>query len=46
LSDDKVRRELRNVMPDFIRKIICNLKKWEYDVEFINGATKHFIFDE
>ena len=46
LSDNKVRQELRNILPDFIAKIICNLKKWEYSVEFVNGQTKHFVFDE
>jgi hypothetical protein len=46
LSDNKVRQELRNILPDIIKRIICNLKKWEYSVEFVNGETKHFVFDE
>lgn len=45
LKDDKVREGLRNIMPDVIRRITCNLSKWEYDVEFANGETKHFVFD-
>lgn len=45
LQDDKVRAELRNIMPDVIRRITCNLSKWEYDVEFASGKTKHFVFD-
>ena len=45
LQDDKVREELRNIMPDVIKRIICNLSKWEYDVEFINGQRNHFVFD-
>ena len=44
LQDDKVREELRNLMPDIIRRITCNLSKWEYDVELVNGKTKHFDF--
>ena len=46
LSDNNVRQELRNILPDFIKKITCNLKKWEYSVEFVNGEVKHFVFDE
>lgn len=46
LSDNKVREELRNILPDFIKSITCNLVKWEYDVEFVNGERKHFVFDE
>lgn len=46
LKDQKVREQLRNIMPDFIKGITCNLSKWEYDVEFVNGETKHFVFDE
>jgi hypothetical protein len=46
LKDNKVREELRNIMPDVIKRITCNLAKWEYDVEFAGGKTKHFVFDE
>ena len=45
LQDDKIRAELRNIMPDVIRRITCNLAKWEYEVEFASGKTKHFVFD-
>lgn len=44
LQDDQVREGLRNIMPDVIRRITCNLSKWEYDVQFVNGHTKHFDF--
>jgi hypothetical protein len=44
LQDDVVRAELRNIMPDVIRRITCDLAKWEYDVEFASGETKHFDF--
>ncbi len=44
LKDKKVRDELRNIMPDVIKGITCNMAKWEYDVEFVNGETKHFDF--
>jgi len=46
LQDDKVRAELRNIMPDVIREITCNLSKWECDVEFASGEKKHFDFDQ
>lgn len=46
LQDDQVRDGLRNIMPDVIRQITCNLSKWQYDVEFVNGKTKHFNFYE
>jgi chromatin segregation and condensation protein Rec8/ScpA/Scc1 (kleisin family) len=46
LKDDKVRDELRNILPDFIKRITCNLSKWEYDVEFVSGEIRHFVFNE
>ncbi|HRT06893.1 MAG TPA: recombinase family protein [Candidatus Paceibacterota bacterium] len=45
LRDEEVRWELRNVMPDFIKKIRCDLSKWKYEIEFVNGGKKHFVFD-
>ena len=44
LKDEKVRQELRDVIPEVISRITCDLEKWEFDVEFVNGAKKHYLF--
>ncbi len=44
LLDNKIRKGLRDVMPEIIHRITCDLKKWEFDVEFVNGTKKHYLF--
>ena len=44
LKDERVRKELREVMPEVITRITCHLEKWEFDVEFANGTKKHYLF--
>lgn len=46
LQDKEVRKQLRNIMPDFIKRITCNMSQWTYEVTFANGDTKEFVFDE
>jgi len=44
LKDEKVREELRGVMPEIISSITCDLENWTFDVEFVNGVKKHYLF--
>ena len=46
LLDKKTRQNLSIILPDIIKRITCDLKKWEFDVEFTNGTNKHCFFYE
>ena len=44
LEKQEIREKLRNIIPDIIKKINCNLAKWIFSVELINGKIVNLEF--
>lgn len=46
LEKKEIREKIRNIIPDIIKKVTCNLSQWKFSVELINGNVVNLDFFE
>lgn len=46
LEEKETREKLRNIIPDIIKRITCNLSKWNASIELYNGNVVKLDFSE